>query len=59
MLTSNPVSPVEHAAPKLVPGTVRAMYEGKPVHEPWVQFLQIKSYDKTGTVHYKYPLAGW
>lgn len=40
----------------LVAGTVRAMFEGRQTHEPWLQFLQLKVYEKPngGGVHYKY-----
>lgn len=42
---------------KLTAGAVRAMYEGRPVDAPYLQFLQIKVYEKPngGGVHYKYP----
>lgn len=45
------------AAQRLTAGSVRAMYEGRPMAEPWLQFLQIKMFEKanSGGVHYKYP----
>lgn len=44
---------------RLSGGSVRAMFEGKQVHGPWLQFLQIKVYEKPngGGVHYKYTFS--
>lgn len=43
---------------KLTAGSVRAMFEGRPMEGPYLQFLQLKVYEKPngGGVHYKYPI---